>query len=113
MTEQSLELCAETDSEGGTRTAWLRNKEDGDLILEGQDLGGSVGQFFGSGFREYEWAWSLQRERQHLLLGPLGLRLDSPQFLEQVAASLRGRESRELQRLFEEAGATFWSRVGE
>ena len=34
MTERDLNLCEETDSDGGTRTVWLRSKENGDLSLE-------------------------------------------------------------------------------
>lgn len=82
-------------------------------MLEGQDLGGAVGAFFGNDFVEYEWGWVLAPDRLHRLLDALGVAVDSPDLLGQVGHRLKLLEESEMEGRFKEAGATFWSRVGD
>jgi hypothetical protein len=106
--EQRLDLLSENDMLGGTRYIWLRLTKEGTLILEGQDLGGATNSFWGS--REYEWAWSLHSEQLGSFLMSLGIEPSEPAaILESIAASLNELDRTELQKVFEEAGATFWS----
>src|SRR5207244_3487401 len=104
----------------GTRNLWLRQETDGSLHLEGQDLGRQVTGFWGEGLTEYEWAWSLDREHLSALLKRLGLAPDERasggvpiDLLEQIADRLRDLGESETEERFKEAGATFWSRLGD
>lgn len=116
MTDRTLELYSE-DDERGTRNVWLRLTEDGVLILEGQDLGRQVSDFFGGEVSEYEWGWSLPADQLHVLHDSLRVdnRVDNPpaDLLETVASSLRRLDTNGMQECFKDAGAEFWSRVGE
>ena len=113
MPERTLDLCSEADAHGGTRSVWLRLTENGALILEGQDLGPGVSDFFGEAVSEYEWAWKLPPDGLRLLLDSLRVAAGSPDLLEQVARRLKVLNGSQMQKRFEQAGATFWSRVGE
>lgn len=44
--------------------------EDGDIVIEGQDLGKGVEEAFGCS--EYEWTWIIKSENVHLLKDALG-----------------------------------------
>lgn len=45
---------------------------EGDLLMQGQDLGDGVEAVFGEGFREYEWAWTVRAAHVPKLLEALG-----------------------------------------
>lgn len=93
---------------------WLRLTESGALVLEGQDLGGGVSAFFGPQFSEYEWAWTVPRERVGVVLDSLGVSGSMPDAFDEVGRRLELLEgSVDMQKPFEDAGAEFWSRVGE
>ncbi|MEU5879880.1 hypothetical protein [Spirillospora sp. NPDC047279] len=47
--------------ENGTRHLSARLTDDGDLVIEGHDLGRGV-ESFGPGLREYEWVWTVRAE---------------------------------------------------
>jgi hypothetical protein len=113
LTERTLDLYSETDAHGGTRHVWLRLTEDGAVMLEGQDLGRGVSTFFGEDFSEYEWSWELAADRLEVLLGSLGVAAGSPDLFEQLASRLKTLGGVEMEDRFREAGATFWSRLGE
>jgi hypothetical protein len=49
------------DAEGLRRLDASR-RDDGGILIEGQDLGPGVEQVWGEGLTEYEWAWSLAPE---------------------------------------------------
>jgi hypothetical protein len=106
---RTFDLYTESDEDGGQRNVWLRHTKDGGLILEGQDLGGSVRGVFGGG--EYEWAWALTAQQLPKLLDGLGLQANSATLLEDVAGRLQELERSELQERFKTAGAQFWSHV--
>ena len=106
--EQKLDLFSENDMLGGRRYVWLRLTKEGNLILEGQDLGGAANSFWGAS--EYEWAWSLHPEQLGSFLMSLHIKPSEPAaILESIAAALNELDRTELQKVFEEAGATFWS----
>jgi hypothetical protein len=110
--ERAIGLYSEVDAHGGSRNVWLRLTKEGRLILEGQDLGGSVVKAFGT--REYEWTWSLAPEQVNDLL--TRLHLEPPQstdLLDFVADALKKLEKNEVDKFFEDAGAAFWNRMGD
>ena len=109
--EQRLDLYSERDSKGGTRSVWLR-LTNGRLILEGQDLGGAVGDFY-DGASEYEWAWTLAPEQVDDLLVRLGVAAGAPDFRAQIGRQLNALPRAEVQAYFRDAGAAFWSRRGD
>lgn len=110
--EQVLDLYSEIDAHGGKRSVWLRLTSEGNLILEGSDYGEAVNSFWGS--TEYEWGWCLPPERLDLLLKSLGIaEVDPPDLLETIATALNALERTKIQEKFKEAGAEFWSWVGD
>jgi hypothetical protein len=110
--EQKLDLFSEIDAHGGRRYVWLRLSKERKLILEGQDLGGAVCKVFRSG--EYEWAWSLNPEQLSSFLELLGVCASEPDaLLESIGAALNVLDRTKIQKMFQDAGATFWSRAGD
>lgn len=82
-------------------------------MLEGQDLGRGVSAFFGEDFSEYEWSWRLAPDRLDRLLDSLGVAAGSADLLEKLASGLKTLDGRGMEERFRQAGATFWSRLGE
>ncbi len=110
--DQKLDLYSEIDAHGGMRYVWLRLTKDGYLILEGLDLGGAVDKFWGTS--EYEWAWSLNPEPLGSFLELLGVVVSKPaDLLKSVGAALNALDRTQIEKMFEAAGATFWSRAGD
>jgi hypothetical protein len=107
--EQVIDLYSEADAHGGKRSVWLRLTSEGNLILEGSDYGDAVNDFWGS--TEYEWGWCLPPERLDFLLKSLGLA--AADLLETIATALNALERTKIQEKFKEAGAEFWSWVGD
>ena len=63
-----------TSDAGGLRYLDTSIQPNGDLLIEGQDLGPAVEEFFG--VREYEWKWTVAAEdceRLRALLGTTDL----------------------------------------
>ncbi|WP_067716499.1 hypothetical protein [Nocardia yamanashiensis] len=82
-----------------------RLNERGDLIIDGQDLGGP--------FSEYEWAWAFSSTTFDLIRARLGADKDAD-ILDVLLNSFASNELRDPGRwLHNEAGipAEFWSRV--
>lgn len=82
-----------------------RLNERGDLIIDGQDLGGP--------FSEYEWAWAFSSTTFGMIRSRLGAEKDAD-ILEVLQESFSGNQLRDPGRwLHQEAGipAEFWSRV--
>jgi hypothetical protein len=111
VTGQTFELRSASQSDQARRHVWLRRMEDGALSLEGQDLGGGVGEFFGSSFSEYEWAWLLPAPQLHLLLDRLGVAESAPDIVQEVGRRLEALGDAEAQARFKDAGATFSSHL--
>lgn len=97
-------------SPGNLRHLSARYSSDGDLVIEGQDLGDAVRTAFG--YQEYEWVWTIARTELPKLaealgsgsnpLSALGRRFSGP-----AAAGLG--EFLDDQRIV----CTKWSRVGD
>ncbi len=51
----------DVSDQGGTRHLTARLNEQGNLVIEGQDVGQAVEDSFGDGIREYEWVWTVRR----------------------------------------------------
>ncbi|MET0863901.1 MAG: hypothetical protein ABWZ98_06165 [Nakamurella sp.] len=108
--KQTIAIRATNDEQGYTsRTISL--DDDGSLVIEGQDLGSGVGDFWGGGFSEYEFARTIRRE------GVARLKELSGVGDANVLESLRDRfgSTRAMETFLEENGieSSFWSRVGD
>lgn len=106
-------LFNEQLANGDTRSVWLERTSDGGISITGQDLGDSCG-FFGSEFREYEWAHSVGASDIPALIRSLGGAADSD-VRELVARRFAGAKHDEFASFCAEANiaVSFWSRSGE
>jgi hypothetical protein len=105
------------DDGAGLRHLEARRTSNGGVVIEGQDLGGGVGQAFGGGFSEYEWAWTIASgdvpAAVAALGGPVGT--DPVQVLPLLKRWMAGNGGRDPGTHLQESGVpiAFWSRVGE
>ena len=72
MADQSVTL-RNSHGDLGSRYLGATLRIDGTLTIEGQDLGDGVEEIFGSGSREYEWAWTIQPSNVQTLTNALGV----------------------------------------
>ena len=56
----------------GIRYLGASLKSNGDLIINGHDLGSGVSKIFGSDFNEYEWNYTVDSKNLSLLIKELG-----------------------------------------
>lgn len=112
MTDQSYDIEVERDELGTSRRVWLTVASDGRMDLSGQDLGSGVSEFWGEDFDEYEWSWTLQRSGVPALFDALRVDVDSADAVLELAVKLRAIGPVAAQKHFQDAGAEFWSRVG-
>jgi hypothetical protein len=110
--DQTIDLYSEDDAHGGTRTVWLRIANQGQIALEGQDLGAGVALRF-DGASEYEWAWTLKGDQVERLLTTLGIAPESADAPQQLVKRLKHLPRTEIADCFRDAGAAFWSRHGD
>ena len=91
--------------------AW---RDDGSIVIEGQDLGPGVERAFGEGNTEYEWAWSIKPDAVEAMVAALGGDEgdDALQLLKNWSEAHGGKDPGNDLR---EAGVAieFWSRVGD
>ena len=82
----------------------------GDLVIEGQDLGPEVEEFFG--YSEYEWAWTISASDCDRLLVALGAKSD---LLSALGERFAGNRASGLQEFLESEGIEFtaWGRIGD
>ena len=86
--------------------------DDGTLTIEGQEIGDSVERFFGTGYHEYEWTWTIESKD----IAQLKSALDS---VDDVLVALAKRFSNdaavELQPFLDKHGIPYecWSRIGD
>ena len=104
------EQCSGKDS----RHLWARITEDGDLIIEGQDFGPSVEEFWGAGLSEYEWDITVRAPHIPKLITALGGK-DGDNVLSLLAARCSENDKYASKSFLEEHGVPveFWSRVGD
>ena len=57
---REVTLRSKRDREG-TRALWAYLNENGDLYVDGQDLGSGVSGAFGAGITEYEWSHMIKK----------------------------------------------------
>jgi hypothetical protein len=112
MAERTVTLCDDR-FENGSYHLRARLREDGALVIEGQDLGAAPERFWGS--REYEWTITVPPEAVPRLVAALGGRPGGSDPLDLLAARY-AEDPRAASRSFpDEAGVPcdFWSRVGD
>ncbi len=85
-------------------------EEDGDLVIEGQDLGRGVEEFFGS--REYEWTWTIRAAHLPDLMRALAIQADPLAALEE---RFSGDRAGELKAFLDDQSIPreIWSRLGD
>ena len=83
---------------------------EGDLVIEGQDLGSEVEGIFG--YSEYEWAWTISASDCDRLLVALGAKSD---LLSALGERFAGNRASDLQTFLESEGIEFeaWGRIGD
>lgn len=94
----------------GTRFLGASLTADGNIVIEGQDLGDGVERFFG--VREYEWIWTIPAASVPALLAALGV-ADNP--LAALQAQFSGENAALLDPFLEANGISTerWSRLGD
>jgi len=107
-----LTLRSERDDGGTLRSLWLRLKRNGDLVIEGQDLGRSVREWWGGS--EYEWDITIQAADVPAYVRCLGGRPEDD-VLDLVQACFQRDPTCVQKGFLQEHGISllFWSRVGE
>lgn len=102
------------------RSLWASLGAEGELIIQGQDLGQAVESL--SGFREYEWsvtvaAADLPKLRAALAGSPIlwGGLLRRPGLLGALQRRFSGEKAGELEAFLKQEGVpyTFWNRIGD
>lgn len=100
------------DEQAGEDHCFLeaRITSQGDLVIEGQDLGPAVESVFGKGYREYEWQRTIRQAHIPLLSSALGARND-----EDILAVLGRVSEAEIDRCFADSAipCQWWSRIGD
>lgn len=103
------------DEKTATDRRWLQAsvREDGALIIEGQDLGDGVEAALGEGIREYEWVTEVSAEDVPKLVATLG-GATSDDILDVIRATCVA-EPILLERTVRAAGITprRWNRMGD
>jgi hypothetical protein len=99
---------------GGIRSLAARRREDGGIVIEGDDLGPGVERIFGPGLSEYEWVWAIAPGAVPAVVEALGGHEgDDPlTLLEAWSADNAGQDPGSHLR---DAGAPidFWNRIGD
>lgn len=90
-----------------------RVDESGGLVIEGQDLGPAVSEFWGEDITESEWSWAVAREDVATLAGALGV--DAGNVLPALARRFAGAALADLRPFLDAAGVKVesWSRLGD
>ena len=113
MTLSTVVLRNES-SASGTQHLSARIDENGDLRIDGQDLGSGVGQFWGEGASEYEWCLTVQAAEIPRVIVALG-GAKGDDVLALLAARFTEDELCATEEFFEEQKipTEFFSRVGD
>src|SRR5262245_57335367 len=109
MGQPSIVLRAER-TDGDSRYLGARYSENGDLLIEGQDLGEGVRAIFG--YIEYEWAWTIKAADLPRLAAALG---SDSNLLDALKTRFSGDAAGELESFLKkhEIPCAFWNRIGD
>lgn len=109
MSERSVVLRRVSEP-GNSRTLTATLAENGDLVIEGQDLGDEVERIFG--MREYEWIWTVRARDLPRLLDALGA---TSGLLAAMKARFSGDRAADLMRFLDDHAIPYetWSRMGD
>ncbi len=109
MTSKTVVLRNTRDAQG-TRYLEASINAEGDLVIEGQDIGPGVEEFFG--VSEYEWAWTISARDCDELLDALGAKSD---LLSALGERFAGEHAADIQPFLEAEGIRFeaWGRTGD
>jgi hypothetical protein len=109
MTGKSVVLRNVRDAQG-TRHLQATLTGEGDLVIEGQDLGDGVEQIFG--VREYEWIWTIRARDLPSLLDAMG---GSSNVLATLRERFSGDNAAELKSFLDshDVPHEVWSRMGD
>jgi hypothetical protein len=105
-------ILREERTASGSSHLRARVDDNGDVVIEGQDLGETPQRFWGSG--EYEWAITIPAESVSDLVIKLGGQ-PGDDALDLLATRFHEDESHATTTFLDEAGVSyrFWSRVGD
>jgi hypothetical protein len=103
-------ILRDEKTDGDMRYLGVRYSSDGDLVIEGQDLGDAVEVAFG--YHEYEWTWTVARSDLPKLAEALGA---SSSLLVAIENRFRGPAAAHLATFLKENDIpyTSWSRIGD
>lgn len=98
----------------GLRVLEAERRPDGQIVIEGQDLGPGVERYWGAGLTEYEWTWSIPPEVEADAVRALG-GPDGADLLDALEAWGRANPDLDPGTHLAQAGVAvrFWSRVGD
>ncbi|NRQ33331.1 hypothetical protein HII36_15960 [Nonomuraea sp. NN258] len=103
------------EDEEGLRVLDARLTDDGDLRIEGHDLGPRVEEFFGAGMTEYEWVHIVRARDFPRLVSTLGGQAGE-NVLDVLERTCSGENATRIAGLLgtgKPVPAEFWSRVGD
>lgn len=105
-------VLSETKDGNGVSARWVRLTNDGDLLIEGHDLGPGVQLFFGG--NEYEFVRTVRAADMPALRRAFQLD-EEDDLLAALLERYDGRGTSELEQFIQDAGvpSEFWSRVGD
>ena len=103
-------VLRDTKDADGTRYLEASFNAEGDLVIEGQDLGPGVKEILG--VNEYEWAWTISACDCDQLLVALGAKSN---LLSAIGERFAGERAGDLQPFLEAEGIRFeaWGRMGD
>ena len=107
---QTRAILRDERSEGDLRYLGATYSSEGNLVIEGQDLGNTVEAAFG--YREYEWTWTIARADLPKLAAALDTSTDLMAALEN---RFSGPAAAQLAAFLQEHNIphTGWSRIGD
>ncbi|MEO3856850.1 hypothetical protein ABGB08_18230 [Acrocarpospora sp. B8E8] len=108
-------ILRETRGAGGYRFLGAHLTEAGDLVVEGQDLGSGVEDFWGPGLREYERFYTVRAQHLPLLVAELG-GAPGEDLLQLLVRTCSSEDAGRLESLVAANGpvpAELWSRLGD
>jgi hypothetical protein len=110
MNSSNKVVLRNSRDEKGTRYLEASLRVNGDLVIEGQDLGSGVEDVFG--FYEYEWSWAIAAEDVSELLAALGAESD---VLSALRERFSGDRAGDLKEFLDAQSIRYasWSRIGD